>query len=260
LIRFPLVGLPTLSIPPGPKPPRFGINQSYVRALSAAGCAPVMIPILDDEDRLRAIYERLDGIVFPGGADVAPQEYGEAPIDNLNIIEAPRDRTELMLARWAFADDLPTLGICRGQQVLNVALGGTLYQDIATQRPDTGSHRDESRYDAHFHEMRILADTWLARVYPGVSVKRVNTIHHQAVKNLGEGLLAEAVSEPDGLVEAMRWEGHSFVVGVQWHPEFMDPGDPSLIDSKPLLHAFLAACDLRKRTGKASPVMSIRAA
>ncbi len=93
-----------------------------------------------------------------------------------------------------------------------------------------------------------------------MAVKRVNTIHHQAVKSLGEGLLAEAMSEPDGLVEAMRWEGHSFVVGVQWHPEFMDPGDPTLIDSKPLLHAFLAACELRKRTGKASPVMSIRAA
>ncbi|TMB60841.1 MAG: gamma-glutamyl-gamma-aminobutyrate hydrolase family protein, partial [Chloroflexi bacterium] len=103
--RFPLIGLPTLAIPPGPKPPRFGINQSYVRALVAAGCAPVLIPILDDDDRLRAIYERLDGIVFPGGADVAPQEYGEEPIDNVNIIEAPRDRTELTLARWAFADD-----------------------------------------------------------------------------------------------------------------------------------------------------------
>ena len=84
---FPVIGLPTLAIPPGPKPPRFGINQSYVRALAAAGCAPVLIPILDDDDRLRAVYERLDGIVFPGGADVAPEEYGEAPIDNLNVVD-----------------------------------------------------------------------------------------------------------------------------------------------------------------------------
>src|SRR5262249_13788527 len=100
----------------------------------------------------------------------------------------------------------------------------------------------------------------LARVYPDVDVRRVNTIHHQAVKQLGEGLVVEAVSEPDGLVEAMRWEGHSFVVGVQWHPEFIDSSDPTVIDSRPLLRAFLAACEQRKRSGKASPVMSIRAA
>ena len=88
--QIPLIGLPTLAIPPGPKPPRFGINQSYVRALTAAGCAPVLIPILDDDDRLRAIYERLDGIVFPGGADIAPEEYGDRPLDNLNVVEPPR--------------------------------------------------------------------------------------------------------------------------------------------------------------------------
>jgi putative glutamine amidotransferase len=88
----------------------------------------------------------------------------------------------------------------------------------------------------------------------------VNTIHHQAVRLLGEGLVVEATSEPDGIVEAIRWEGHSFVVGVQWHPEFMEPGDATLIDSKPLLRAFLSACELRKKTGKASPVMAIRAA
>jgi len=111
LSRFPLVGLPTLRIPAGPKPPRFGINQSYVRALAAAGCAPVLIPVLEDDERLRAIYERLDGIVFPGGEDVAPREYGEEPIDNLNEVEPQRDRVELRLARWAFDDDLPVLGL-----------------------------------------------------------------------------------------------------------------------------------------------------
>ncbi|HST03001.1 MAG TPA: gamma-glutamyl-gamma-aminobutyrate hydrolase family protein, partial [Usitatibacter sp.] len=90
--------------------------------------------------------------------------------------------------------------------------------------------------------------------------KRINSIHHQAVRTIGEGLVAEAMSEPDGIVEALRWEGHSFVVGVQWHPEFMDPADPTLIDSRPLLRAFLAACEQRRRTGKASPVMAVRAA
>src|SRR5207237_1961386 len=111
----PLVGLPTLAIPAGVKPARFGINQSYVRALTAAGCASVLIPLIHDLDRLRAIYDRLGGIVFPGGADVAPEEYGEQPIDNLNVVEPERDRTELTLARWAFDDDLPPLGLARGQ-------------------------------------------------------------------------------------------------------------------------------------------------
>ncbi len=162
--------------------------------------------------------------------------------------------------RASVAADKPVLGICRGAQVINVALGGSLYQDIATQCPDKGSHRDEQKYDAHFHEMRILPNTWLSRLYPDVTATRVNTIHHQAIKSIGEGLVAEAMSEPDGIVEAVRWEGHSFVVGVQWHPEFMDPKDPALIDGRPLLREFLAACEHRKKTGKAAPVMAVRAA
>ena len=204
--------------------------------------------------------DALDGLLLQGGADMSPQSYGEVPLNPLWAGDEIRDQYEIELFHEFVSQGKPVFGICRGHQVINVALGGTLYQDIATQRPDGGSHRDENRYDAHFHDMRILQGTWLARVYPGVEVKLVNTIHHQAVKGLGEGLVVEAVSEPDGMVEAMRWEGHSFVVGVQWHPEFMDPSDPNLIDSKPLLRAFLAACEQRKRSGKASPVMSIRAA
>ena len=122
------------------------------------------------------------------------------------------------------------------------------------------SQLHETKYENHFHEMRILPGTWLKRLYPQVEVARINTIHHQAVKALGEGLVVEAMSEPDGIVVAIRWEGHSFVVGVQWHPEFMDPRDPGLIDSGPLLRAFLAACELRKKTGKATPVMAAKAA
>jgi putative glutamine amidotransferase len=222
LSRFPLVGLPTLSIPPGPKPPRFGINQSYVRALSAAGCAPVMIPILDDEDRLRAIYERLDGIVFPGGADVAPQEYGEAPIDNLNIIEAPRDRTELMLARWAFADDLPTLGICRGQQVLNVALGGTLYQDLRYQGVTTVEHSDADgrARNALLHRVRLDPSSRLAQLIDETEIE-VNSLHHQAVKAIAPPLRVTGKSE-DGVIESLESNERRFLIAVQWHPEEID--------------------------------------
>jgi putative glutamine amidotransferase len=222
LSHFPLIGLPTLAIPPGPKPPRFGINQSYVRALTAAGCAPVLIPILDDEDRLRAIYDRLDGIVFPGGADVAPHEYREEPIDNLNVVEPPRDRTELMLARWAYADDLPTLGICRGQQLLNVALGGSLYQDLRHQRVTTVDHSDADgrARNALLHRVRLDPESRLAQLIDETSIE-VNSLHHQAVKVVAPPLKATGTSD-DGVIESLESEERRFLIAVQWHPEEID--------------------------------------
>jgi putative glutamine amidotransferase len=222
LSRFPLIGLPTLAIPPGPKPARYGINQSYVRALTAAGCAPVMIPILDDDDRLHAIYERLDGIVFPGGADVAPQEYGEAPIDNVNIVEPPRDRTELTLARWAFADDLPTLGICRGQQVLNVALGGSLYQDLRHQGVTEVEHSDADgrARNALLHRVRLDPASRLAQLIDETSIE-VNSLHHQAVKVVAAPLKATGTSD-DGVIESLESDERRFLIAVQWHPEEID--------------------------------------
>jgi putative glutamine amidotransferase len=222
LSEYPLVGLPTLAIPPGPKPPRFGINQSYVRALTAAGCAPVLIPLLDDEERLRAIYERLDGIVLPGGADVAPQEYGEEPIGDLNVVEALRDRTELTLARWAFADDLPTLGICRGQQVLNVALGGSLWQDLRHQGVTSVEHSDADgrARTALMHRVRLDPDSRLAQLIDETNIE-VNSLHHQAVKTVAPPLKITGTSE-DGVIESLESDDRRFLIAVQWHPEEID--------------------------------------
>ena len=216
--RYPLIGLPTLAIPAGPKPPRFGINQSYVRALAAAGCAPVLIPIVDD-DRLRAIYERLDGIVFPGGADVAPHEYGEEPLDNLDEVEPERDRVELRLARWAFEDDMPTLGICRGQQLINVALGGTLYQDLRHQGATSVDHSDADgrKRDALVHRVRIDPDSRLAQLIDETSIE-VNSLHHQAVKDVASALRVTGRAD-DGVIEAVESPDHRFLIAVQWHPE-----------------------------------------
>ena len=211
--------------------------------------------------RVKDYVNALDGLLLQGGADMSPKSYGETAINPLWAGDEIRDAYEIELFHEFVTQGKPVFGICRGHQLINVALGGKLYQDIATQCGDKGCvHRDEAKYDHTFHEMRILPQTWLSRLYPTTQVVRVNSIHHQGVKSLGEGLIAEAVSEPDGIVEAIRWEGHSFVVGVQWHPEFMDPKDPSLIDGRPLLRAFLSACEARKRTGKASPVTAIRAA
>ena len=220
--RPPLIGLPTLAIPPGPKPPRYGINQSYVRALVVAGCAPVLIPLLDDDERLRAIYERLDGIVFPGGADVAPGEYHEEPIADLNVVEAPRDRTELTLARWAFADDLPTLGICRGQQVLNVALGGSLWQDLRYQGVTDVEHSDaDGRVrSALIHRVRLDPDSRLAQLIDEIDIE-VNSLHHQAVKTVAPQLRVTGQSD-DGVIEALESRERRFMIAVQWHPEEID--------------------------------------
>jgi len=222
LSRPPLIGLPTLAIPPGPKPARFGINQSYVRALNAAGCAPVLIPLLDDDERLRALYERLDGIVFPGGADIAPGEYHEEPIADLNVVEAPRDRTELTLARWAFADDLPTLGICRGQQVLNVALGGSLWQDLRYQGVTDVEHSDaDGRVrSALIHRVRLDPDSRLAQLIDEIDIE-VNSLHHQAVKTVAPQLRVTGQSD-DGVIEALESRERRFMIAVQWHPEEID--------------------------------------
>ena len=219
---IPVIGLPTLAIPAGPKPPRFGINQSYVRALVAAGCAPALIPLLDDQDRLRAIYERLDGIVFPGGADVGPEAYGETPIDGLNVVEPDRDRTELLLARWAFDDDLPTLGICRGQQLLNVALGGTLYQDLRHQGVTQVEHSDADgrARTALLHRVRLDPDSRLAQLIDETSID-VNSLHHQAVKSAAPELRVTGKSD-DGVIEAMESPDRRFLIAVQWHPEEID--------------------------------------
>jgi len=222
LSRPPLIGLPTLAIPPGPKPPRYGINQSYVRALVAAGCAPVLIPLLDDDERLRAVYERLDGIVFPGGADIAPGEYHEEPIGDLNVVEAARDRTELTLARWAFADDLPTLGICRGQQVLNVALGGSLWQDLRHQGVTQVEHSDADgrARNAMIHGVRLDPDSRLAQLIDETDFQ-VNSLHHQAVKTVAPQLRITGQSH-DGVIEALESPERRFLIAVQWHPEEID--------------------------------------
>jgi len=222
LTRYPLVGLPTLAIPPGPKPARFGINQSYVRALAASGCAPVLIPLLSDDERLRSIYERLDGMVFPGGDDIAPDRYGENPIDNLNVVEPERDSVELKLARWAFDDDLPTLGICRGQQLLNVALGGTLYQDLRHQGRTSVDHSgaDGRPRDKLVHRVRLDPESRLAQMIDETSVE-VNSLHHQAIKDVAPALRVTGTAD-DGVIEAVESPDRRFWIAVQWHPEEID--------------------------------------
>jgi putative glutamine amidotransferase len=214
-------------------------------------------PHLPANVTVKDFVNALDGLLLQGGNDIAPETYGQIPLSPVWRGDPIRDRYEIELFEEFVRQGKPVFGVCRGCQLINVAFGGTLYQDIETQLPGMLLHRDDSQYDKVIHDTRILEGTWLSTMYPKLSVVRTNSIHHQAVRDLGRKLVVEARSEPDGIVEAVRWEGESFVLGVQWHPEFMDPRDPGLLDGKPMLDAFLLACADRKLTGMSTPVRKV---
>ena len=201
-------------------PPANILRKTYTDAVVAAGGAPFLIPVVEDEAVLRARYERLDGVLLSGGGDVEPMHYGEHPIDELGTVDPPRDALELPLARWAVADGKPVLGICRGVQVLNVALGGTLYQDIPAQLQselvhDSSFTRQDWTYMAH--ELRLAPDSKLAQLFGQTSFP-INSLHHQSLRTIAPGLRAVGWA-PDGVVEAVEGNNGHFLVGIQCHPE-----------------------------------------
>lgn len=195
--------------------------------------------------RLSDYPQYLDGLILQGGADISPQCYGEEPAEPEWAGDRQRDAYEMELLHEFMEAGKAVLGICRGAQLINVALGGTLYQDIATQyeSPATHLHAD---YDRHYHNITWEADSGLARLYPGMTGGGVVSIHHQAIRSLGKGLRVEARSADDGLIEAIRLEGKPYVLGLQWHPEFHPPGSPDLLDCNPILDEFLTAARGRR--------------
>jgi len=201
-------------------PPRYVQNRRYVDGLTAAGAVPLGIPPLGDERALRALYERCDALLLPGGPDVEPTRYGEATRDDCHVTTSPElDAAELALTGWALEDGMPLLAICRGLQVLNVALGGTLWQDIAVQDAGDGAHDGNPR-EALAHEVSVVPGTTLHHI-TGADTLRWNSVHHQALRELGAGLLVSARSA-DGLVEGVELPNRP-VVGVQCHPEELAP-------------------------------------
>ena len=242
----PVIGLTTQTlhaidgIPPG-LPASWVMNQRYFQAAVNAGAVPWMIPLLDsDPATLRAIYERLDGILLPGGVDLDPAAFGEQRLPCCGNVDPARDRVELLLTRWAVEDGKPVLGLCRGLQVINVALGGTLYQDLATQLPQAIKHDyfPTHGYDRDYlaHEVALTGGTRL-RTALGRPVVGVNSMHHQGIKALG-GRLVSTATAPDGLIEAVEGEGAAFLIGVQWHPEVFEPADRG---TQHLFHEFIEA-------------------
>src|SRR5207244_600164 len=188
------------------KRPQFRLYQSYARAVERAGGAPVLIPCFGATDTLRATYDALDGVLLPGGADIQPSTYNAARHPATDEGDAALDETELALARWALAEGKPILGICRGQQCLNVAAGGTLYQDIADEIPGALAHQVEPR-NGVAHPIAVEPDSRLADLLGGTSIP-VNSLHHQAVRDVGPGVIG-VVRAPDG-----GSEGHEGCVHV----------------------------------------------
>jgi putative glutamine amidotransferase len=224
------------------------VEQSIAHWLMSSGAMVVMVPCPTGETQrgdvqLKHYAQWLDGLVLHGGADVWPGSYGEEPIDERWHGDRIRDAYDKALVAAFTAARKPVFGVCRGLQLLNVAYGGTLYQDISTQRPDALQHRDPGSYDLNFHSIELVAGSRLSALYPGVERARVNSIHHQAVKELAPGFTVEAWSAPDRVVEAIRRSDDTeapYVAAVQWHPEFHRPGMQT-IDDGPLLADFLDA-------------------
>ncbi|MFP3479573.1 MULTISPECIES: gamma-glutamyl-gamma-aminobutyrate hydrolase family protein [Burkholderia] len=190
--------------------------------------------------RLRDYAKHLDGLLLQGGADVSPQTYAASDARPEWPGDRVRDMYELELFHEFVESGKPVLGVCRGCQLINVAFGGSLYQDIATDVPTAHPHVSE-HYDQHRHSIRFPDSSTLASMFPGRSEAIVNSIHHQAIRDLGRDLNIEAVSAGDGIIEGIRYRRAPFVVGVQWHPEFHRAGGSELLDCTPLLDAFLRA-------------------
>jgi putative glutamine amidotransferase len=211
-----------------------------VRALESAGAAPLLIPVVRQESTLRMLYRLLDGLLLAGGVDIDPARFGQEPHPKLGKVDALRDWVELSLVPWAWADGLPVLGICRGIQTLNVARGGTLWQDITSQVPGA-LHHGRVSYTLRAHAVKLEPASRLVTVL-GSDKVRVNSLHHQAIQVPGRGLQVVGRSS-DGIIEAVEGDGQAWVVGVQWHPEWLWETDRP---AERLFEGFVAACTARR--------------
>ena len=218
----PLIGIPATTSPEPWYSPSFTLPASYLRAVEAAGAVPLLIQPTASEATLRALYEQCDGLLLAGGEDVHPANYNTAPHPRLELTTPARDTAELLITRWAVADQLPIFGICRGIQLLNVAMGGTLYQDLPSEWSSNINHAaGDAQRDFRLlsHTLAFEPDAWLAEVL-GTSEVAVNSLHHQAIRELAPGLRVTGRAA-DGLVEAVEGTGPGFIAAVQSHPELL---------------------------------------
>ncbi len=218
------------------------LPHRYCRAVEKAGGVALILPAMNSSAALTRLFDLVDGLLISGGDfDIHPSYYGETPVPGLGVIKQERTEFELNLTAAALKRDLPVLGLCGGEQAINVVLDGTLYQDIRSQLPEAGNHQQSDKKETGGHRIVVHQRTRLREILRRQSVE-VNTTHHQAVKVLGKGLIVNATAD-DGLIEGIESERHSFVMGLQWHPEVLAL---RYQHQRRIFSAFTAACRLRR--------------
>ncbi len=216
----PIIGITTNSVTNSYGQPTVLLQQSYVRAVQQAGGVPVLIPSSIADDGWDALYSRLDGLLFSGGGDIALEHFAGDPHPRIDDVDPERDSVELKMVHAAASDGKPFLGICRGCQVVNVALGGTLYTHIPDQLPNALDHSYPGNMRTVLvHEVKIEESTHISEIL-GKPIIKVNSLHHQGLKDIAASLRVTGHA-PDGLVEAVELPEHPFGLAVQWHPEWL---------------------------------------
>ena len=255
------IGISACFFHPDPQRPIFTgntlqyVEQSMTHWVMAEGDMAVMVPSPEGHTRrgdagVEHYAEWLDALVLMGGSDVWPGSYGEEPLQERWSGDRVRDAYEKALAEAFVAAGKPVLGVCRGLQMINVAFGGSLYQDIPTQVPGALTHRDPVAYDQNKHELEVDPGSRLAGLIG--TRARVNSVHHQAIKQLAPDFTVEAWCPHDRIIEAIRWQGAGYVAAVQWHPEFHRPDDDT-VDDGPILRDFLAAARAARAARQSTP-------
>ncbi len=230
--KKPLIGCTTYrkTIPQTPPLEILGLMPSYIEAITAAGGLPVMIPLGLSAENILAILDRVDGLLLPGGGDIDPHEYEQngRVHEKIYSLDKDRDRVELLVAQTAVSQQKPLLAICRGHQLLNVALGGTLWADIESEMPDGMAHDNHGKQPRTYlaHTVTITPGSTLAHLIGGQETA-VNSLHHQGIRQLAPSLIAVATA-PDGLIEATEIREHPFALSVQWHPENLIHTEPQM--------------------------------
>jgi putative glutamine amidotransferase len=227
---------------PGGREPTYFLRARYVRAIEAAGGLPLILPITDRKPEIARLLDLVDGLLITGsGPDLDPKLYKEAKRYRFKVMSRERTGFELALAKQAWERELPTLGICGGMQLLNVAAGGSLYQDLPAQLKTLIKHQQQASATEPSHWVEVEPGTRLREIVKASKI-RVNSSHHQSVKEIAPDLIINARAE-DGVIEGLEAPDHPFLVGVQWHPEFLYTSDPI---SRKLFSTLLAAANRRR--------------
>lgn len=240
-MKKPVIAITTSTHNPHSGMNRAQVSQVYIDAIQTAGGIPLLIPASMLPEDSHELINRIDGLLLTGGGDIAPERFSGVACSNISSIDHSRDAIELALAKQAHDIDIPLLGICRGLQVINIALGGTLFTDILTQYKTPIQHQNpEPNYPATrrkiVHSVQLVEGTLLAKIYKSGETG-VNSFHHQAIQQLANGLCASSFA-PDGILESVEDPSHKFFIGVQWHPEWLT----YQAQTRALFSAFVGAC------------------